>query len=152
MKCFSLPWLSISCSPLSKPICKFNNLADRCDNKYKAQIRILVKAVGIEPFKRAVGAEFEQIQNQSDPGTDALDSAEQQRIERYEVYEALSEIDLATAHAGLISDISACPRMDHCALATARSIPVAQVIVSRICAPSLAGVIGSLQIKISGLN
>jgi sulfite reductase (NADPH) hemoprotein beta-component len=30
---------------------------------------------------------------------------------------------LATANVGLISDIIACPGMDYCALATARSIP-----------------------------
>ena len=38
---------------------------------------------------------------------------------------------LATANIGLISDIIACPGMDYCALATARSIPIAQEIATR---------------------
>ena len=45
-----------------------------------------------------------------------------------EVYARLKEAGLATANVGLISDIIACPGMDYCALATARSIPVAQEI------------------------
>ncbi len=44
------------------------------------------------------------------------------------VYQALRAADLATANIGLISDIIACPGMDYCALATARSIPIAQEI------------------------
>ena len=35
---------------------------------------------------------------------------------------------LATGNIGLISDIIACPGMDYCSLATARSIPIAQEI------------------------
>ena len=58
--------------------------------------------------------------------------------------------DLATANAGLISDIIACPGMDYCALATARSIPVAQDIASQFSDPALADAIGPLKIKISG--
>ena len=41
---------------------------------------------------------------------------------------AAKKTGLATANIGLISDIIACPGMDYCALATARSIPVAQQI------------------------
>jgi sulfite reductase (NADPH) hemoprotein beta-component len=41
------------------------------------------------------------------------------------LHAALREAGLATANAGLISDIIACPGMDYCALATARSIPIA---------------------------
>ena len=48
-----------------------------------------------------------------------------------EVYSALREADLATANIGLVSDIIACPGMDYCALATARSIPIAQQIATR---------------------
>ncbi|MFZ2101186.1 MAG: nitrite/sulfite reductase, partial [Oricola sp.] len=47
------------------------------------------------------------------------------------VYEILREAGLATANIGLVSDIIACPGMDYCALATARSIPVAQAISQR---------------------
>ena len=44
------------------------------------------------------------------------------------VYDALVEIGLATANSNLITDIIACPGLDYCALANARSIPVAQEI------------------------
>ncbi|MDP3379227.1 MAG: nitrite/sulfite reductase, partial [Brevundimonas sp.] len=44
------------------------------------------------------------------------------------VHAALVKAGLGTANVGLISDIIACPGMDYCALATARSIPVAQEI------------------------
>ena len=57
---------------------------------------------------------------------------------------------LATANAGLISDIIACPGKDYCALATARSIPMAQEITLLSKASKLEHVLGPLQIKISG--
>ncbi len=66
------------------------------------------------------------------------------------VYAALREADLHTANIGLVSDIIACPGMDYCALATARSIPVAQQIATRFDELKLEHDIGHLQIKISG--
>ncbi|MDF1668602.1 MAG: nitrite/sulfite reductase [Roseovarius sp.] len=57
---------------------------------------------------------------------------------------------LATANIGLISDIIACPGMDYCALATARSIPVAQQIATRFDELKLEHEVGDLKIKISG--
>ena len=66
------------------------------------------------------------------------------------IYAALREADLATANIGLISDIIACPGMDYCALATARSIPVAQEIAERFDELKLEHEIGALKIKISG--
>ncbi len=66
------------------------------------------------------------------------------------IYAALREADLHTANIGLISDIIACPGMDYCALATARSIPVAQKIAERFEELKLENDIGHLQIKISG--
>jgi sulfite reductase (NADPH) hemoprotein beta-component len=57
---------------------------------------------------------------------------------------------LGTANIGLISDIIACPGMDYCALATARSIPVAQDIARRFDDLKLEHDIGPLKIKISG--
>ncbi|MDA5557922.1 nitrite/sulfite reductase [Shimia sp. MMG029] len=66
------------------------------------------------------------------------------------VYAALREADLHTANIGLVSDIIACPGMDYCALATARSIPVAQQIATRFEELKLEHDIGHLQIKISG--
>lgn len=66
------------------------------------------------------------------------------------VYERLREAGLATANVGLISDIIACPGMDYCALATARSIPVAQAIAEAFADLDRQHEIGPLKIKISG--
>jgi len=66
------------------------------------------------------------------------------------IHAALSDAGLATANVGLISDIIACPGMDYCALATARSIPIAQEIATHFDALKLEHEIGPLKIKISG--
>ena len=66
------------------------------------------------------------------------------------IHARLKEVELATANIGLISDIIACPGMDYCALATARSIPVAQQIATRFDELKLEHDIGALKIKISG--
>ncbi len=67
-----------------------------------------------------------------------------------EIYAILRDNGLATANLGLISDIIACPGMDYCALATARSIPIAQEIATRFDELKLEHEIGELKIKISG--
>lgn len=66
------------------------------------------------------------------------------------LYAALKAHDLGTANVGLITDIVACPGMDYCALATARSIPIAQDIAKRFADPDRQQLIGELGIKISG--
>ncbi len=66
------------------------------------------------------------------------------------VYDRLASVGLATPNAGQISDIIACPGLDYCALATARSIPVAQRIAERFGDGARARDIGPLKIKISG--
>ncbi len=66
------------------------------------------------------------------------------------IYRALVAAGLATANAGLITDIIACPGLDYCALANARSIPVAQEISNRFASPERQAEIGELKIKISG--
>ncbi len=66
------------------------------------------------------------------------------------LYDALAALGLATPNVGLVSDIICCPGLDYCALATARSIPVAQRISERFGAPERAAEIGDLKIKISG--
>jgi len=66
------------------------------------------------------------------------------------VYDALAEIGLATANSNLISDIISCPGLDYCALATARSIPVAQEISRRFASLERQREIGELKLKISG--
>ncbi|MEM8788635.1 MAG: nitrite/sulfite reductase [Pseudomonadota bacterium] len=66
------------------------------------------------------------------------------------VYAELRAAGLATANIGLVSDIIACPGMDYCALATARSIPIAQQISTAFADLDAQRDIGPLKIKISG--
>ena len=66
------------------------------------------------------------------------------------VYDALLEAGMASANAGLITDIIACPGLDYCALATARSIPVAQELSQRFADLDCQNDIGDLKLKISG--
>lgn len=72
------------------------------------------------------------------------------RADLPEVHRVLRENGLGTANIGLISDIIACPGMDYCALATARSIPIAQEIATHFDALKIEHDIGELKIKISG--
>ncbi len=68
----------------------------------------------------------------------------------YAVWQGLVAADLAAANLGLISDIIACPGLDYCNLANARSIPVAQRIGRRFAAIERQHDIGGLKLKISG--
>ncbi len=66
------------------------------------------------------------------------------------VWSALIEAGLEAPNVGLITDIIACPGMDYCKLATARSIPIAEAISTRFADPVRQRDIGPLGIKISG--
>ena len=66
------------------------------------------------------------------------------------VWQTLVDVGLATANAGLITDIIACPGLDYCSLATARSIPIAQALAHRFADEKRQLEIGELNIKISG--
>lgn len=66
------------------------------------------------------------------------------------LFAALREVGLGTPNAGLLSDIIACPGMDYCSLALARSIPIAQQIATHFQSLGLEELIGPLEIKISG--
>ncbi|MFM9978638.1 MAG: nitrite/sulfite reductase [Sphingomonadaceae bacterium] len=68
----------------------------------------------------------------------------------YAVWQALDAAGLATANLDLISDIIACPGLDYCSLANARSIPIAQKIAKRFADPARQRDIGELKLKISG--
>ena len=68
----------------------------------------------------------------------------------FAVWQALVGAGLATANVNLITDIIACPGLDYCALATARSIPIAQAISLRFADTARQRDIGPLNIKISG--
>ncbi len=66
------------------------------------------------------------------------------------VWEALAAAGLADANLDLISDIIACPGLDYCALANARSIPLAQKIGRRFADLDRQRDLGELKLKISG--
>ncbi|HCQ81797.1 MAG TPA: sulfite reductase, partial [Rhodobiaceae bacterium] len=66
------------------------------------------------------------------------------------VYDRLKDHELATPNLGLISDAIACPGLDYCNLANARSIPLAQEISHRFADLDRQYEIGELKIKISG--
>ncbi|GER01532.1 sulfite reductase [Iodidimonas gelatinilytica] len=68
----------------------------------------------------------------------------------YTVWQALDKAELATANLDRASDIIACPGLDYCVLANARSIPIAQEISKRFAAKGREDLIGELKIKISG--
>jgi sulfite reductase (NADPH) hemoprotein beta-component len=66
------------------------------------------------------------------------------------IFARLKELGLATPNAGLVTDIIACPGLDYCDLANARSIPVAQKISERFADLGRQHDIGELKLKISG--
>jgi sulfite reductase (NADPH) hemoprotein beta-component len=66
------------------------------------------------------------------------------------VWRALDEIGVAGGNIGLVSDIIACPGLDYCSLANARSIPIAQELTRRFRNIDLQRDLGRLHINISG--
>jgi len=68
----------------------------------------------------------------------------------YRLWRELKRLDLATPNLGLISDMIACPGLDYCSLANARSIPIAQEISERFADLERQHDIGELKVKISG--
>ncbi|MBT5050430.1 MAG: nitrite/sulfite reductase [Rhodospirillaceae bacterium] len=66
------------------------------------------------------------------------------------LWQRLDAAGLATANIDLATDIIACPGLDYCNLANARSIPVAQRLSRHLSDPDLQTTIGALRIKISG--
>lgn len=133
------------------------NVADHRADGYGI-VTISLKAHGATPGD----ATSEQMRVMADLaetyGHDALRISHEQNVILPHVHRSdlpaiharLKATGLATANVGLISDIIACPGMDYCALATARSIPVAQKIATRFEELKLEHEIGALKIKISG--
>jgi sulfite reductase (NADPH) hemoprotein beta-component len=68
----------------------------------------------------------------------------------YALWQALQAHGLATPNIGLLSDIIACPGLDYCALANARSIPIAQQISTRFADLDRLHDIGRITLNISG--
>ena len=72
------------------------------------------------------------------------------KADLYAVWQALHEAGLADANLDLVTDVIACPGLDYCTLANARSIPVAQKIQQRFADMDRQLDLGELKIKISG--
>jgi sulfite reductase (NADPH) hemoprotein beta-component len=72
------------------------------------------------------------------------------KADLYAVWQALAAAGLATPNLDLVSDIIACPGLDYCSLANARSIPVAQRIAQRFADLGRQRDLGELKIKVSG--
>ena len=72
------------------------------------------------------------------------------KADLHALWQQLSEAGLAEANLDLISDIIACPGLDYCSLANARSIPVAQKIATRFADLGRQRELGELKLKISG--
>jgi len=72
------------------------------------------------------------------------------KVDLYAIWQALDAAGLADVNLDLVTDIIACPGLDYCSLANARSIPVAQKIASRFADLDRQQDLGELKIKISG--
>jgi sulfite reductase (NADPH) hemoprotein beta-component len=66
------------------------------------------------------------------------------------LWRELDAVGVATPNVNLVSDIIACPGLDYCSLANARSIPIAQEITRRFRNGDLARDLGRMHINISG--
>jgi sulfite reductase (NADPH) hemoprotein beta-component len=72
------------------------------------------------------------------------------KADLYTLWQTLAENGLAEPNLDLISDIIACPGLDYCSLANARSIPIAQKIAERFADTDRQRDLGELKLKISG--
>ena len=72
------------------------------------------------------------------------------KADLHALWTALEAAGLGTANLDQIGDIIACPGLDYCSLANARSIPVAQKISERFAASGKGDTLGELKLKISG--
>ena len=133
------------------------NLTDHAADGY-AIVSISLKAHGATPGD-ATSAQMRVMANLAhEYGHNELRISHEQnvilphvhRADLPALHAALKAAGLGTANIGLISDIIACPGMDYCALATARSIPIAQEIATRFDDLKLEHDVGPLKIKISG--
>jgi sulfite reductase (NADPH) hemoprotein beta-component len=72
------------------------------------------------------------------------------QAELHALWTALDAAGLGAANIDTVEDIIACPGLDYCSLANARSIPVAQKICERFAASGKTAALGELKLKISG--
>lgn len=72
------------------------------------------------------------------------------KADLHTLWTALEEAGLGSPNLDTVEDIIACPGLDYCSLANARSIPVAQKISERFSASGKTEALGQLKLKISG--
>lgn len=72
------------------------------------------------------------------------------KADLYTLWQQLDAAGLAAPNLDLISDIIACPGLDYCSLANARSIPIAQKLQERFAGLDRQRDLGELKLKISG--
>jgi len=72
------------------------------------------------------------------------------KADLHALWTALDEAGLGAPNLDTVEDIIACPGLDYCSLANARSIPVAQQISERFAANGKTEALGQLKLKISG--
>ena len=72
------------------------------------------------------------------------------KADLHAIWTALDEAGLGSPNLDTIEDIIACPGLDYCSLANARSIPVAQKIAQRFAETKKTATLGQLKLKISG--
>jgi sulfite reductase (NADPH) hemoprotein beta-component len=134
-----------------------NNIASHRQPGY-ASVTISLKPVGGAPGD-ATAAQMEAVADLAETYSfDELRVTHEQNLvlphvkigDLRAVFDALAAAGLEAGNAGEITDIIACPGLDFCALANARSIPIAQAISQRFAAPERQREIGELKIKISG--
>jgi sulfite reductase (NADPH) hemoprotein beta-component len=133
------------------------NLTDHAQAGY-AIVSISLKAHGATPGDATSDQMRVMAYLAQEFGHDELRISHEQNVILPHVHRAdlpalhsmLKEAGLGTANIGLISDIISCPGMDYCALAAARSIPIAQEIATRFDDLKLEHDVGPLKIKISG--
>ncbi|HBI69998.1 MAG TPA: sulfite reductase [Massilia sp.] len=91
-----LPWQHLL--TYTEAVMRVYNSYGRRDNKYKARIKILLKALGVEEFSRLVEEEWQDLKD----GPETLSQEEYDRVAAYFVappYETLDAIDPLAAHA-----------------------------------------------------
>lgn len=90
-----LPWQHLL--TYTEAVMRVYNQYGRRDNKYKARIKILLKAIGVEEFTRQVEAEWVDLKD----GPETLTVEEMARVASYfqpPAYATLPNIDPAAAH------------------------------------------------------
>ena len=72
------------------------------------------------------------------------------KADLHALWTALDAAELGSPNLDTVEDIIACPGLDYCSLANARSIPIAQQISERFAASGKTEALGQLKLKISG--